>query len=232
MLRIANCVSHGQNPTTLPSSQTRYLACLYDGAGLLSTSRLRDRHENSPDGLVKDVLEAFLCKRRTFEVPNAVNLLAALDSLRVGDGRHPLLAEGSDGLGIVAQIQLGADKDDWDVRGMMRDLGVPLGENIVERGGADDRETDQEDVRLGVGERTETIIILLSGGIPQAQADRLVVDHNVCGVIVENGWDVLAREGIGGVRDQETRLSDGSVTGNNALKRASGGHARSGGVIS
>lgn len=62
-----------------------------------------------------------------------------------------------------------------------------LGENIVERGRADDRETDQEHVRLGVGERTETIIILLSGGIPQAQADRLVVDHNVGGVIVEAG---------------------------------------------
>jgi len=101
---------------------------------------------NSPDSLIKDILETFLSKggalkvpdetislatsvahtSRKAKIPNSVNLLAALDPLRVGDGRHSLLAESSDSLGIIAQIQLGADKDDRDVRSVVGDFGVPL----------------------------------------------------------------------------------------------------------
>ena len=58
--------------------------------------------------------------------PDGSDFLAALDALRVADGLHALLAQPVERLGIVAQIQLGADEDDGDVGRVVRDLGVPL----------------------------------------------------------------------------------------------------------
>jgi hypothetical protein len=46
---------------------------------------------------------------------------------------------------------------------VVRNLGVPLGADVLERAGVDDGEADQENIGLWVGERAETIIVLLSG---------------------------------------------------------------------
>jgi hypothetical protein len=99
---------------------------------------------------------------------------------------------------------------------------VYLGSNIVKGGRADDREADEEDVSLRVGEGSKTVVILLSSGIPEAQANRLAVNHDTGRVVVEartvsvgaqdaavphlHGGDVFAGKGISGVRDEETCL--------------------------
>lgn len=59
-------------------------------------------------------------------IPDGVDLLLSLDAKRVGDRGHALLTKTLDSLGIIAQIELGANQDDGDVRGVMGDLGVPL----------------------------------------------------------------------------------------------------------
>ena len=96
-------------------------------------------------------------------------------------------------------------------------LGEPLGAHILIGGRIDERETDEEDVGLWVGERTQTIVVLLqlinrqsinnqstingqsmdnqsirnqsnlSRRVPQSQIDRLTVDHYIGRVIVEAG---------------------------------------------
>ena len=63
---------------------------------------------------------------------------------------------------------------------------------------ADDREADEEDVGLGVRERAETVVILLTGSIPETQVDGLAVDHHVGAVVVKHSRDVLAVVGEGG----------------------------------
>jgi hypothetical protein len=83
------------------------------------------------------------------------------------------------------------------------DLGPPLALDVVVRVLADDREADQEDVGLRVRQGTQAIVVLLAGGIPQAKIDGLAVHHDVGRVVVEHGRDVLAREGVGGVRDEQ-----------------------------
>jgi hypothetical protein len=45
---------------------------------------------------------------------------------------------------------------------------------------------------LGVGEGAEAIIILLTGGIPKSKICDFTIDHNVRGVVIEDGGDVLA----------------------------------------
>jgi hypothetical protein len=38
--------------------------------------------------------------------------------------------------------------------------------NVVERIRRVDSETDEDDVRIGVGERSESVVVFLAGGIP------------------------------------------------------------------
>lgn len=90
--------------------------------------------------------------------------------------------------------------------------------NVIERIRRVNGETDQDDVRVRVGQRSETtdslatwssrsaeikrreweiggsrlniLVILLSGGIPQGQLDFLAVDLHVGNVVLEDGGDV------------------------------------------
>jgi hypothetical protein len=60
-----------------------------------------------------------------------------------------------------------------------------LGLDVIERRWANDREADEEDIGLRVGERSKTIVILLSSGIPKSKANRLAIYHDTGRVIVE-----------------------------------------------
>lgn len=60
-----------------------------------------------------------------------------------------------------------------------------LGLDVLEGGRRDERKADEEDVGLGVGERTKTIIIFLSGGIPETEVDGLSIDHDIGRVVVK-----------------------------------------------
>jgi len=44
-----------------------------------------------------------------------------------------------------------------------------------------DREADEDNMRVGVGERPQSIVILLSGGIPKSELDLLSIDLDICG---------------------------------------------------
>lgn len=62
-----------------------------------------------------------------------------------------------------------------------------------------------------------TDVVFLSSCIPESEVDRLSVDHDVRAVVVEDCRNVLTGERIRGVRNQETRLSDGSVSDDDTL---------------
>jgi len=173
--------------------------------------------EDSADGLVKDVLETLLCEGRALEVLDGVDFLCHLETHRVGDGLHALLLELVDGVAVLTQIELGAREDDGGVSSVVRNLGIPLGANVVERGRVHQREADEENVGLRVRQRSETVVIFLTGGIPQTQVDGLSVHHDVCRVVVEHRGDVFSGERIGGVGNEKARLADGTVTNNDTF---------------
>ena len=43
---------------------------------------------------------------------------------------------------------------------------------------------------IWVGERAETVVILLAGRIPKSQLDVLSIDLNIGHIVLEDGWDV------------------------------------------
>ena len=116
--------------------------------------------------------------------------------LRVGDGGQSLLLQLVDGLLVLPQVELGADQDYGDLGAVVAHLRVPLGPHVLEAGWVDEGEADEEDILrgdktavgltagggestavrathcLGVGERAQSIVVLLTGRVPQPQVDR------------------------------------------------------------
>ena len=63
----------------------------------------------------------------------------------------------------------------------MFDLWTPLGGDVLEGGGTDDGEADEEDVSLRVGERAQPVVVLLARRVPQGQLHQHVVNlHQLC----------------------------------------------------
>jgi hypothetical protein len=62
--------------------------------------------------------------------------------------------------------------------------------DVVERVWGVDGEADENDVGVGVGERTETIVVLLTSGIPQGEFNVLSINFYVGNVVLEDGWDI------------------------------------------
>lgn len=66
------------------------------------------------------------------------------------------------------------------------------------------------------------VVIFLTRRIPETQVHGTAVDHNVGGVVVENGRNVLPGESVGSVTYKQAGLTNRSVTDNNtfySLKR-------------
>lgn len=61
---------------------------------------------------------------------------------------------------------------------------------VVERIGRVDGKADQDNVGVGVGERAETVVILLAGGIPEGELDVLAIDLDIGDVVLEDSGDV------------------------------------------
>ena len=64
--------------------------------------------------------------------------------------------------GVVAEVLLRGDEQEGDVGAEVVDLGDPLGVDVLETVGQVDGKAHQNDVRVGVGERAETIVVLLA----------------------------------------------------------------------
>lgn len=55
---------------------------------------------------------------------------------------------------VLAEVGLGADQKDGGLRAVPTDLGHPLLSHILERGGTYNAEAKQEDVSVGVAQRS------------------------------------------------------------------------------
>ncbi len=62
--------------------------------------------------------------------------------------------------------------------------------DVVQRVGGVDGEADEDDMGVGVGERTKTVVVLLASGIPKGELNMLSVDLDIGNVVFENGRDV------------------------------------------
>ena len=62
--------------------------------------------------------------------------------------------------------------------------------HVVERIRGVDGEADQDDVRVGVRQGTETIVVFLACRIPESELDVLAVDLDIGDIVLEHGGDI------------------------------------------
>ncbi len=120
--------------------------------GLLSL--LKGADSNGSDGFVKDSFQTLLGEGRAFHIPESRYLLAFSHPLFVGNGRMTPLSQPLYRFSVVPQIEFGSYQDDGGVGAVVGHLGVPFGRDVLEGGWGDDGETEEEDVCLGITQRT------------------------------------------------------------------------------
>jgi len=168
-------------------------------ASLLLLLGLGSGSNDSSNSFIENVFQTFLRERRALHVLDRLDLFGHRVSLFGGDGRKLLLGEAVEGFLVLSHIEFGSDQNHGCVGAMVLNFGHPFRANVFERSGRDDRETDEEDVGLRIGEGSESIVIFLSSSIPETKIDRFVIDHDVRRVVVEHRGDVFARESVRGV---------------------------------
>jgi hypothetical protein len=62
--------------------------------------------------------------------------------------------------------------------------------HVVERVGRVDSEANQDNMRIGVRERAETVVIFLASGIPEGELNVFAIDFDVGNVVLEDSGDV------------------------------------------
>lgn len=87
---------------------------------------------------------------------------------------------------------------------------MPFRFHVLERRRIHNAEANEKHVGLRIGERTQTVVVLLTGRVPQADVNGFVVDHYISRVVVEHGRDVLARERVRCVAHEKTRFTNRS----------------------
>lgn len=164
------------------------------------------RLEGSDDGLVKDVLESLLGQGRALDVLDSTELSGHSLTILSLDRLHLLLAKLTEyGVLVVtlllrwAQIELGTDNQARDARAVVVDFGEPLLADVLKGSRRDDGEADEEDIGLRVRERTETVIILLTGSIEESEGVGLVSNHDSNSIVVKDSRHILGGELVGRV---------------------------------
>ena len=135
---------------------------------------------------MEHIFQVSCCFRRAFNVFDSLDSFRHLQALFSRHWGHPTLPQHRDGIRILSKIDLVTDQDDGYAGAVMVDLGVPFLLDVVEGDGADDGETHEEHVGLWVGERSETVVVLLTSRVPQIEANELASNLHVFRVIVES----------------------------------------------
>ena len=88
---------------------------------------------------------------------------------------------------------------------------------VIQWARTDKREADQKDIGLRVGEGPKSVVVLLAGCIPQSNINWPWVHHDVGGVVIKYGWDVLSRKSVSSVADEQAGLSNCPISHNHTL---------------
>ena len=70
---------------------------------------------------------------------------------------------------------------------------------------------------LGVGQRSQSVILLFVSCVPQVQADDLAIYRGLGAVVVKDRGDILLRKGICCVTDEEAGLPDSPISYNHTF---------------
>lgn len=162
---------------------------LQDRAALLLAPALLD-HEGGTGSVLKDLLDTFLGLGRAFQVLESTNLLGNSLTLISSDGALGSTLELLNGLGVVSQIGLAADKDDRHTLAEVEDLRDPLLLHVVQGIGRINAEANENNTGVGVRKGTQAVVVFLASRIPESKLDTASVNFDIGNVVFKNSGEV------------------------------------------
>lgn len=136
----------------------------------------RLRQKDKRTNLVKNILQLVLRQSRAFDILDSTQLLRHPVAILLAHRLHLLLGQFLAHSRVISQIRLGPDDQARNTGAVVVDFREPFFPHVLKRGRRGHREADEENVGLRVGQRTQAIVILLSGGIEKTQSIGLVAD--------------------------------------------------------
>jgi len=124
------------------------------------------RLKRRPGSRLEHLPHALLALSGTFQVRERVDFVRHRLPLVRSHGLLFHLHEFASRHFVRAQVFLVSDEDDRHVGTEVSHLGRPLLRDVLEAVRAVDGEAHEDDVRVWVGQRTEAVIVLLSGCVP------------------------------------------------------------------
>lgn len=121
--------------------------------GALSATGLAGRllhHEGSTGSMFENLFDTLLGLGRALKVLLGTNLLSNGLAFVGGDWALRSSLKVFNGLGVVTQVGLAADKDDGDALAKVQDFRNPLLLDVVKGVGRVNGKADENDVRVGV----------------------------------------------------------------------------------
>lgn len=117
----------------------------------------------SKNGRIKRLLQVLLCERRTLHVVCSPDLVRHALCPGVRDWLDVRLVQVDEDVHVQQKVGLSPYENDGCGRVVGPDLWNPLLGDVVERGGVDHAEAQEEDVCVGVGQGSESIKLFLNG---------------------------------------------------------------------
>jgi len=154
---------------------------------------------------------------RALEVLLSTNLLCHSHTLLRSHWPLVRLPQFIDHPRIASEILLAGDQDYRKAGAEMHNLRDPLLLYVVQRVGGVDGEADQDDMGVGVTERAETVIVFLSGLIPEGKLNVLPIDLDIGYIVLEHSGNIDLRESSFREDDQQASLSTSTITNNDQL---------------
>lgn len=123
------------------------------------------------DGGIKGLLQVLLRQGGTLDVVGRPDLLADAPGPGAQHGLDLGAVQVDEDVHVQEEVRLGPDQDDGGGRVVGPDLRDPLLGDVVKGGGVDQTEAEEEDVGVGVGQRSELVKLLLDGREGESQKD-------------------------------------------------------------
>ena len=120
------------------------------------------RHQSSSGSSLEHFSDAFFCLSRALVVSHSSDLGLHLLPVLPGDGNLLVSGQQVQRLLVGPQVLLAADQNHGDLGAEMFDLRDPALWDVLQAVRAADGETEQQDVGVGVGERPQSVVVLLA----------------------------------------------------------------------
>jgi len=173
--------------------------------------------ECSTSSILEDLPNTLTGAGRAFEVVAGTDLLSDCHTLFRGHRTLVGLPEFVDGLGVTSQVLLATNKDDRQASAKVHDLGDPLLLNVIQTIRAVNCEANEDDMRVGIAQGPQPIIVLLTSCIPKGKLDVLSIYFDVRYIVLEDGGNVDLRESSLREHNQKAGLAASTITDDDEL---------------